>query len=99
MRIVPAGPSPICNGQVAVAPSTLTEGITRIEDLLAKTPLCQHDAQGIKRTYEAMEKLESRLDQIPACNTLVALRKINEKVLQMSENPSPEGLVSLVLKD
>lgn len=96
MKIASAGPGPICDGKTNVAaPTSLKEGVDRIEGLLAKAPLCQHDAEKIKATYLAMEQLESRLDTIPEYSSLAALTKISDRVLQATEKPSAEGLVSL----
>ena len=74
----------------------IEEGVRSINTLLQPDVLCQHDIEEINRTYQAIDLLEKKIDQVVGCSSQDALNKIIEKVKKIASDPfKAENLISL----
>lgn len=73
------------------------EGVAIIEEILKKNVLCRHDVERVNHIYQAIDRLERKVDKFSDYNTHYALKKVIEKIQKIAcdKKIGPSGLISL----
>ncbi len=77
-------------------PQIIEEGLSTVEQVLAKDLLCMHDVEVLNHTYLALDRLEKQQGKIPERNSSTALKMIADKVDAITKGSfGSRGYISL----